>query len=107
MLSGCAGRDCTRTAHRVSAVFVPPFAAGSLPALRLPERLQNLLLGVTLSRHLRVLLIGIEDHVQAISSTYLWLSFAVLGQSQQKIDVQAPSGMLPRLKIIYSRPPHQ
>ena len=35
---------------------------------------------MTLPRHLRVLLVGLEDHVQLASSTYPWLSFSVLGQ---------------------------
>ena len=36
---------------------------------------------MTLPRHLRVLLVGVEDHVQLVSSTYAWLSFSVLGHS--------------------------
>jgi hypothetical protein len=36
---------------------------------------------MTLPRHLRALLVGVEDHVQAVSSTYPWLSFSVLGQA--------------------------
>lgn len=30
MLPGCAGRDCARSAHRVSAVFVPHYVSGFL-----------------------------------------------------------------------------
>ena len=54
---------------------------GLLSAFRLPERLKNLLLGVTLPRHLSVLSVVVEDYVQAVSSTHLWLSFSVLGQT--------------------------
>src|ERR1700693_5544331 len=49
------------------------------------ERQRPPTFGMTLLRHLRVLLVGLEDHVKLASSAYPWLSFSVLGHFLRSI----------------------
>src|SRR5271167_5168245 len=65
-------------------------------ALRLPQCPQDLLLPMSLLRHLRVLLVLVQRTTLAASnSTYPWLAFRVLGHSNRNCFWTGRRGLSP------------